>query len=66
MRRSRVHRLLAGAALVVGGLVKLAVAQSHIDNTVPKKYAWGENIGWTNWRGEAHRGAIVGQVERGT
>jgi hypothetical protein len=42
---------LAGATLVlVGGLVTVAVAQSNIDGTVPNKYAWGENIGWTNWR----------------
>jgi hypothetical protein len=31
---------------VVSGLV---VAQSNIDNSVPDKFAWGENIGWTNW-----------------
>src|SRR5438552_1784710 len=27
-----------------------AFAQSNIDSTVPDKFAWGENIGWTNWR----------------
>jgi len=37
-------------ATLMGGLVTLAVAQSNIDNTVPDKYAWGENVGWTNWR----------------
>ncbi len=41
---------------MVCGLVTLAVAQSNIDNTVPDKYAWGENIGWTNWR-DANAGA---------
>ena len=30
-------------------LTAIAVAQSNIDNSVPNKHAWGENIGWTNW-----------------
>ena len=36
-----------------------ALAQSNIDNTVPNKHAWGENVGWTNWRGEATPGQGV-------
>jgi hypothetical protein len=38
------------------------IAQSNIDNTVPNKFAWGENVAWTNWRGEATpgQGALVG------
>ena len=28
----------------------IGLAQSNIDNTVPNKYAWGENVGWINWR----------------
>lgn len=62
MRRSQIHRLIAGATTVVGSLVTFAVAQSNIDNTVPNKSAWGENIGWTNWRGEATpgQGVLVG------
>lgn len=35
------------------------LAQSNIDNSVPDKHAWGENIGWTNWRGEATPGQGV-------
>jgi len=27
-----------------------ARAASNIDNTVPNKFAWCENVGWTNWR----------------
>lgn len=39
-----------------------AVAQSNIDNTVPNKFAWQENIGWTNWRdaNAAAQGVVVG------
>lgn len=33
-----------------------AWAQSNIDNTVPNKHGWGENIGWTNWH-DANSGA---------
>jgi hypothetical protein len=33
-----------------------ALGQSNIDNSVPNKRAWGENIGWTNWR-DANGGA---------
>ena len=47
---------------VVVGLSAALLAQSNIDNTIPNKYGWGENVGWTNWRGEATpgQGAIVG------
>ena len=45
MRRT-VHLSLSVLGLVGG----LAVAQSNIDNSVPDKFAWGENVGWTNWR----------------
>lgn len=34
---------------VLGLAASIAVAQSNIDNSVPNKHAWGENIGWTNW-----------------
>jgi len=36
------------AAIGVLGLTGLTRAQSNIDPT--DKYAWGENVGWTNWR----------------
>jgi hypothetical protein len=35
---------------VPAATVGIALAQSNIDNTVPDKYGWGENVGWTNWR----------------
>lgn len=62
MKRLGLCRLSAGAGLAACSLVTLAIAQSNIDNTVPDKFAWGENIGWTNWRGEATpgQGVIVG------
>jgi hypothetical protein len=44
------HRTLQLSLAVVGLAGGLAVAQSNIDNSVPDKYAWGENVGWTNWR----------------
>ena len=46
----------------IGLLASNALAQSNIDDTVPNKYAWGENVGWTNWRGEATpgQGVVVG------
>lgn len=41
---------IATLGLVFGALTAAAVAQSNIDNTFPNKFAWGENVGWTNWR----------------
>jgi hypothetical protein len=48
--------------LLLMGLSATLFAQSNIDNTVPNKHAWGENVGWTNWRGEATpgQGVLVG------
>lgn len=46
-------------AAVLAAIVATAFAQSNIDSTVPNKHAWGENIGWTNWRGEATPGQGV-------
>ncbi|MEK6644894.1 MAG: hypothetical protein AABZ08_13405 [Planctomycetota bacterium] len=43
-------RVIVLSTLVVGSLVGWTFAQSNIDTTVPNKHAWGENIGWTNWR----------------
>src|SRR6266446_8078304 len=37
------------ACLLCGLVSSALVAQSNIDNTVPDKYAWCENVGWTNW-----------------
>jgi hypothetical protein len=55
-------RATPAAILVLGGLVTLVAAQSNIDNTVPNKFAWSENIGWTNWRdaNSASQGVNVG------
>jgi hypothetical protein len=53
--------------LMISFAVALAVttalfAQSNIDNSVPNKYGWGENVGWTNWRdaNSAAQGVNVG------
>jgi hypothetical protein len=43
-------RVVVLSTVFVGSLVGWAFAQSNIDTTVPNKHAWGENIGWTNWR----------------
>lgn len=42
------------AALLAAAAAAPALAQSNIDPS--QKYAWGENIGWTNWR-DANGGA---------
>ena len=62
MRRLGLHGLSAAGALALGSLVTLALAQSNIDNTVPDKYAWAENVGWTNWfdAGSGAQGVNVG------
>ena len=56
-------RILVCSLTVLGTFAAWAFAQSNIDNTVPNKFGWGENVGWTNWRGEATpgQGAIVGE-----
>jgi len=43
-------RILIGSFACVLTAAGVLVAQSNIDDTVPNKHAWGENIGWTNWR----------------
>jgi hypothetical protein len=62
MIRFTLPRLAAAAGLVTGGFITIAFAQSNIDNTVPNRHAWAENVGWTNWRGEATpgQGVLVG------
>src|SRR5437762_1712406 len=50
----RLMVLAAVPAVIVG----TAFAQSNIDNTAPNKFAWGENVGWTNWRDA--NGAVQG------
>ncbi len=47
-------------AASIGLLASNALAQSNIDPT--NKHAWGENVGWTNWRGAATpgQGVVVG------
>src|SRR5262249_39390427 len=39
--------ILRSTALIASAVV--LGAASNIDNTVPHKYAWTENVGWTNW-----------------
>ncbi len=49
-------RIIVVALLIpmtVGGVL---LAASNIDNAVPNKFAWCENVGWTNWR-DANGGA---------
>ena len=46
----------------IGLLASDAVAQSNIDPV--QKYAWGENVGWTNWRDAD--GTNAGVVVSGT
>ena len=49
-------------------IASLLLAQSNVDNSVPNKFGWGENVGWTNWRdaNNAADGVIVGSfVMRG-
>jgi hypothetical protein len=45
--------------LLTGVAAALAPGQSNIDQT--NRHAWGENIGWTNWRdaNEANAGVVV-------
>ncbi len=50
---TRIYLLCSLSLLGVSGVL---LAQSNIDTTVPNKHAWGENIGWTNWR-DANAGA---------
>lgn len=52
-------RVTSTSAAVVLAMTGVLVAQSNIDNTVPDKNAWGENVGWTNWRGESTPGQGV-------
>ena len=50
MTRSKIQIRIAVLALVgfiPAGLAARASAQTNVDPT--DKYAWGENIGWTNW-----------------
>lgn len=56
------NRVTAISSLVTLICTAVLLAQSNIDNSVPNKHAWGENVGWTNWRGEATpgQGVLVG------
>ncbi len=38
------------ACLIAAGLILASVAGAETTISPSKKYAWGENIGWTNWR----------------
>ncbi len=60
-------RILPLAALALGlvGWASIANAQSNIDPT--NKHAWGENVGWTNWRDadSTAQGVVVGSTFMG-
>lgn len=51
--RTTKHSSLAMLLLAIPAAL---MAQSNIDNTVPDKFGWGENVGWANWR-DANGGA---------
>src|SRR5215470_205435 len=36
--------------VAVLGIAGTLLAVSNIDSSVPNKFAWCENVGWTNWR----------------
>src|SRR5262249_43481925 len=59
---SPMKRPILPASFLLAALTSGLVAQSNIDNTVPDKFAWSENVGWTNWRdaGGATQGVVVG------
>jgi len=38
-------RFVLGGLVVLGAFAGRAIAQSNIDNSVPDKFAWGENVG---------------------
>ena len=63
MRRQIFFKVMVLTA-VPAGIVGTAFAQSNIDNTVPNKFGWGENVGWTNWHDagdpDGAQGVIVG------
>ncbi len=46
MKRTMIIASIAGAGL--HGFTLTTLAQTNVDSA--NKYAWGENIGWTNWR----------------
>ncbi len=54
MRYTRTPLITLAAAIL---LSTPAAAQSNIDPA--HRFAWGENIGWTNWRGTAPDGVRV-------
>jgi hypothetical protein len=43
-------RILIPASALALALTGGLLAQSNVDNVVPNKFGWGENVGWTNWR----------------
>src|SRR5262245_30498192 len=57
-----VIRLTTVAAVAAYRAHGSAFAQSNIDNSIPDKFAWSENLGWTNWRdaNSAAQGVNVG------
>lgn len=54
--------MMALAGVAQAGLSARATAQTNVDPV--NKYAWGENIGWTNWHDAngGAQGAVVGST----
>lgn len=50
---------LAIIALLAGGLVPSAFAQSTINSS--NRFAYGSNIGWTDWRADSANGVVIGE-----
>lgn len=53
------HHTISSAALAIATITAGATAQSNI--VEDDKFAWGENIGWLNWRdaGDTEQGVLV-------
>lgn len=51
-------RTLFGLLVLVGSL---AVCSALSTINPANKYAYGANVGWMNWRGDANSGAVVGE-----
>src|SRR5712664_2413311 len=54
----RTMRTLLGSLLLVGSVAS-CWALTSINPT--NKYAYGANIGWSDWRGDTNSGAVIGE-----
>ncbi|MCK6456561.1 MAG: hypothetical protein L6Q92_08540 [Phycisphaerae bacterium] len=44
------NRITGRTLLMLAAAIVVAAGASNIDNVVPNKFSWGENVGWMNWR----------------